>query len=117
MASNIGVRDRLMEVFKQKLEIDVPSVDTDLMGTGLIDSLIFVELLFHIENEFGIAISMDKLELEYFRSVASIVQFIERREGASLDDFRRAFMTEADPHVAPPPQNERTSGNGAVHLE
>ena len=67
-----------MALFRDKLELEVPSAETDLMEGGMMDSLTFVELVFHIEQEFGISISIDKLELEYFRSPASIVVFLEQ---------------------------------------
>ena len=43
----------------------------------MMDSLKFVELLFHLEQEFGITISMGTLELDQFRTIANIVQFVE----------------------------------------
>jgi acyl carrier protein len=81
-----AVNDWLMTLFKEKLEIDVPSADTDLVESGLISSLTFVELLFHLEKELGVAIAMDTLELEYFRSIVSIAEFIERMRNGRLTD-------------------------------
>lgn len=78
MVGQIEIQGRLIELFRDKLELDVPSAETDLMETGVMDSLTFVDLLFHIEIEFGITISKDKLELEHFRSIASIVAFVEQ---------------------------------------
>jgi acyl carrier protein len=82
MQENNLIQNRLMDVFREKLELDVPSMETDLMHTGLMDSLVFVELLFQLEQEFGVIIAMDKLELDNFRSIDSIVQFIEQTEEA-----------------------------------
>jgi acyl carrier protein len=78
MAGQNGIQRRLIDLFRDKLELDVPSAETDLLETGLMDSLTFVELLFHLELEFGITISNDKLELEHFRSIVSIVAFVEQ---------------------------------------
>ena len=78
MAGQNGIQSRIIELFRNKLELDVPSAETDLMETGVVDSLTFVELLFHLEIEFGITISNDKLELEHFRSIDSIVAFVEQ---------------------------------------
>lgn len=78
MARQNGIQGRLIELFRDKLELDVPSVETDLMETGVMDSLTFVELLFHLEIEFGISISNDNLEPEHFRSIVSIVAFVEQ---------------------------------------
>jgi acyl carrier protein len=94
MAGQNGIQRRLIELFRDKLELDVPSAETDLMETGVMDSLTFVELLFHLEREFGITISNDKLELEHFRSIVSIVAFIEQagEPNATLGDQRTLLM-------------------------
>jgi acyl carrier protein len=80
MANRAELQNRLIQFFRDKLEIDVPSPETDLIDTGLMDSLVFVELLFHLEKEWGITISMDILDLDQFRSIASIVSFIDQPE-------------------------------------
>ena len=78
MAGQNRIQGQLIRLFRDKLELDIPSAETDLMATGVMDSLTFVDLVFHLENEFGITISNDKLELEHFRSIVSIVAFIEQ---------------------------------------
>ena len=78
MAGQNEIQGRLIGWFRDKLELDVPSAETDLMELGMMDSLTFVELLFHLEKEFGITISIDNLELEHFRSIVSIVAFVEQ---------------------------------------
>ena len=45
MSEHHGFHQQLTELFARKLNLDVPSVDTDLMETGLLDSLALVELL------------------------------------------------------------------------
>jgi len=61
------------------LSLEVSSVDTDLVETGLLDSLALVELLAQLEETFGVSVSTDDLELENFRSIASIAGFVARR--------------------------------------
>jgi len=73
------LRDRIASIFSDKLHIEVASSETDLMQSGLLDSLALVELLFHIEQELGIKITLESLELENFRSIASIAEFIAAR--------------------------------------
>jgi acyl carrier protein len=79
MIEHHGVRQKLTELFARKLNLDVPSVDADLVGTGLLDSLTLVELLAQLEETFGVSISTDDLELETFRSIASIASFVTQR--------------------------------------
>ena len=63
---------RLRELFATQLNIHVPSDDTDLLESGLLDSLGLVELLFHAERTFGLTIEVDELEVEHFRSLRAI---------------------------------------------
>jgi len=76
MAVDPGVSDRVRGLFVEALNIQVPSDETDLIETGLIDSLALVELLFAIEREFSVSLPLDDLDIENFRSVRRIGEFI-----------------------------------------
>ncbi len=52
------------------------TVDTDLLDSGLVDSLALVELLYQIEQEFGIAIPLDETDIERFRSIRTLGDLI-----------------------------------------
>jgi acyl carrier protein len=79
MIEHNGVHQKLTELFAKKLSLEVSSVDTDLVETGLLDSLALVELLAQLDETFGVSISIDDLELENFRSIASIAGFVAQR--------------------------------------
>jgi acyl carrier protein len=79
MIEHHGVHQKLTELFAKKLNLDVSSLDTDLVETGLLDSLTLVELLAQLEETFGVSISIDDLEFENFRSIASIAGFVDQR--------------------------------------
>ena len=53
--------------------------DTDLLKTGLIDSLGIMRLVAFLENEFKTTIPAQDLTLENFSSVSSIVAYLESR--------------------------------------
>ena len=74
-----ALREQVADVFLRSLNLDVPSPDTDLFETGLLDSLAFVELLVGIEREFGVTTSVDDLEVDNFRSIARIAEFVSAR--------------------------------------
>jgi D-alanine--poly(phosphoribitol) ligase subunit 2 len=74
-----GLRERIAGVFSGALHVEVPSADTDLFETGVLDSLAFVELLLQLEREFGLKTSVDDLELENFRSLDRICAFVSAR--------------------------------------
>jgi len=78
-----GLRERIAGLFSNALHLHVPSADTDLFDTGVLDSLAFVELLLQLEREFGIKTSVDDLEMENFRSIARIAEFVTARATAS----------------------------------
>src|SRR5262245_18261095 len=79
MIEHHGIHRKLTELFARKLNMEVPSVDTDLLGTGLLDSMGLVELLAQLEETFGVSISFDYVELDNFRSIASIAGFVSQR--------------------------------------
>ncbi|PYP71952.1 MAG: acyl carrier protein [Gemmatimonadetes bacterium] len=79
IAVGADLEARIGALFTDKLHIEVPSPDTDLVETGLLDSLRFVELLAHLEETFDLTVSVDDIEVEHFRTTARIAEFIARR--------------------------------------
>jgi acyl carrier protein len=73
---------QVLEIFR-RMGRDVPSSDTDVFETGLLDSIGFVELLAALEQEFGFVVHLEDLEVENFRSVRAIALFIDGNSGAS----------------------------------
>jgi acyl carrier protein len=69
---------RLERVFEDALSMAAPPSDTDIVEAGLIDSLAMVTLLFEIEQEFGLTMPLDWLEIEDLRSTERIAQLISR---------------------------------------
>lgn len=67
---------RISALFAEKLHLQVPSLDTDLIDTGLVDSLTFVEFLAQLENEFGVEVSLEDLEIDHFRTISRIARFV-----------------------------------------
>jgi len=73
------LQHRIANLFSTALNLDVPSVDSDLFDTGVLDSLAFVQLLFHLEEEFGVATSVEDMEVDNFKSISSIANFLMAR--------------------------------------
>lgn len=48
----------------------------------MLDSLGFVELVLHLERKFGITIALDHVEIDNFRSIATIAAFVVNGAGA-----------------------------------
>jgi acyl carrier protein len=55
--------------------------DEDLLAQDVIDSLGIVELVSFLESRYAIKVSDDDLLPENFRSVNSVVAFVESRRG------------------------------------
>ena len=84
MADSRSLEDQLSRLFAEQLGIEVPSVETDLIDTGLVDSLTFVEFLAQLEAGFGVRVSLEDLEIDRFRTISSIARFIATKNGTAV---------------------------------
>ena len=75
---NEGLIAEIRELFAKKLAIEVESPVVDLLDTGLVDSVSLVELLLALEQEFGVSVPLEELEMDDFRSIASIAELVAR---------------------------------------
>lgn len=71
-----SLEPQLAGLFRDKLNIEVPSVETDLFDTGLVDSLSFVEFLAQLEEQCGVQVSLDDLDIDRFRTISRIAEFV-----------------------------------------
>jgi acyl carrier protein len=78
MAAGPPVIDRVQRLFVETLNVELPAAETDLIDSGLLDSLALVELLFALEREFGVSIALEELDIDTFRTSRSIADFVER---------------------------------------
>jgi acyl carrier protein len=76
MSDLSDLQQRVVDVMVQKMHLAPPPIDADLFETGCLDSLSFVSLLVHIEEEFGVQIDLKDLDLNRFQSIANIAEFI-----------------------------------------
>ena len=90
MLDNTTLRERIARLLTGILSVEIPSADTDLFDTGVLDSLAFVELILHLEREFGVTTSVDDLEINNFRSIARIASYVTARTAAAPDTFARS---------------------------
>ena len=69
----------LIQLFADHFQIEIPSLDTDLITEGLLDSMVFVDLIMHLERTFETSISIEALELDQFRTIAQMAEFLDGR--------------------------------------
>lgn len=67
---------KLHTIFADDLDIEVPDAETDLLTTGLLDSMTLVDLLMRLETVFDMKIPVADLEIDNFRTIASIAAFV-----------------------------------------
>lgn len=86
------LRQQIHRLFCDTLNRPVPSVDLDLFESGVLDSVTFVELLLHLELDFGVRASAADLDLDRFRSISCIADFVAERAD-TLSVLRNAATT------------------------
>ena len=72
-----AVVERIQRLFVDALSMPAPEPSTDVVDSGLLDSLALVTLLFEVEREFGIQIPLDTLDVDDFRTVERIADLVE----------------------------------------
>ncbi|WP_306359977.1 acyl carrier protein [Nocardia sp. CC227C] len=70
----------LLAYFGSMAEIEL-SPDDDIFALGLVNSLRALEIVVHVEKTYGIAVEVEDLELDNFRSAARAAAFVERKRG------------------------------------
>jgi D-alanine--poly(phosphoribitol) ligase subunit 2 len=78
-----AIIERLGAVFVESFHIEVPSPDTDLLEAGILDSFQFVELLFELEQRFGLRIKIEDIELDDLRTLSRIARLLAANGAAA----------------------------------
>ncbi len=70
--------DRVRILIRDVLSFEVPTDNTDLIDSGVIDSLALVTMIAEIEEEFQVELPLDDFDVEQFRSVERIAEFLSK---------------------------------------
>jgi D-alanine--poly(phosphoribitol) ligase subunit 2 len=70
--------------FADKMDGGVGSPDSDLLETGLLDSLGIVELLLHLEQTYGVELPIQEIEIDDLRSISSIAAMVRAKGNGAL---------------------------------
>ena len=80
MMDNNAIIEKIRDFLGQFVsDPDVP-VDQDLFGSGLVNSLFALQLVLHVEADFGLSVSNEDLDLDNFRSLQAIASFIQNKK-------------------------------------
>jgi methoxymalonate biosynthesis acyl carrier protein len=74
---------RLDALFLECFHVEVPAPDTDLLETGVLDSLQFVELLLQLEQRFGFRVKVEDINLDDLRTLERIARLVAGNGGAT----------------------------------
>lgn len=58
--------------------------DHDIFALGFVNSMFAMQLVLFIENEFGVAIDNEDLEIENFNTINAIAALIERKTASCV---------------------------------
>ena len=78
-----SIIERLGALFVESFHVEVPSSDTDLLETGILDSFQFVELLLELEQRFGFKIKIESIDLDDLRTLSRIARLVAANGGAA----------------------------------
>lgn len=54
--------------------------DQDLFASGVLNSLFAIQLMIYLEKTFGVKVTMDDLDMDNFKSVTSISDFVQVKQ-------------------------------------
>lgn len=75
---NGQLEPEVRKLFLTKLAVTVPAGETDLLRTGVVDSVTLVELVLALEARFEVTLPFEALEIEDFRTVGRIAALVAR---------------------------------------
>jgi acyl carrier protein len=84
VTDHAALEAQITALFLKKMNLQVASVDTDLIQTRILDSLQMVGFLLHLEEEFGIELSLDDLDVDNFRSITRIAELVADRRAVAV---------------------------------
>ncbi len=76
MTASDRIRRSLRTFFERTLNVVPASDDHDLLESGMLDSLGIVELVLYAEQEHGVILDLETLDLDDIRSIASITELV-----------------------------------------
>lgn len=75
-----AIRMKVHEYILQNISLDDLDDDLEIFNEGLVSSLFAIELMTFIEQNFIIKVTMEDLDIDNFKSVSSITQFVEYKQ-------------------------------------
>jgi acyl carrier protein len=77
--TDISIQQSLLQFFRDRFDVEPPSTDTDLIEAGILDSLMLIELVVFIEEQFQVVTELDDLEMDNFLTIDDMARFVAAR--------------------------------------
>jgi methoxymalonate biosynthesis acyl carrier protein len=76
MVSN---KESIREFILANVSVDTVADDEDIFEAGLVRSMFVMQLVLFIEQEFGVSVTGEDLQFDYFRTVSRIDDLVSRK--------------------------------------
>ena len=77
--TDISIQQSLLQFFRDRFDVEPPSTGADLIEAGILDSLMLIELVVYIEEQFQVATELDDLEMDNFLTIDDMARFVAAR--------------------------------------
>ena len=81
MSETATFQQEVLSLLKDDMQLPVNDPTTDLIDDGVLDSLVFVDLIARLEESFAFEIDLADLEIDEFRSVVKIAEYVSANGG------------------------------------
>ena len=84
MIDNQNLEQQVLSLLADEMQLPVPDAASDLIDEGILDSLVFVDLIARLEETFGFEIDLADLEIDEFRSAKLIAVYVQAHTSPSV---------------------------------
>jgi len=78
--SETTIQESLLQFFRDQFDIELPSTSTDLIDAGILDSLMVIEVVVFIEEQYSVTTQLDDLDLDNFVTIENMARFVAARQ-------------------------------------
>jgi len=80
----MDVGTRIREYFSKVIAEEIDDED-DIFELGIVDSLFAMQLVLFVEKKFSITVEQEDLDINNFRSIAALTNFVLKKLGRAAD--------------------------------
>jgi methoxymalonate biosynthesis acyl carrier protein len=82
LLENLSIRESVKEFFSKSVNLPTLNEEEDLFDSGIVNSLFYIQLVTFIEKTFDILVTTDDLDMQNFKSVNAVHDFVQRKKGS-----------------------------------